>query len=205
MKQDTKIIPPTKGFCLVLSAPSGTGKTSISRLLLASDPAITRSISMTTRSPRSDEADGRDYHFTTPDGFRAMIAAGAFLEWAEVHGDLYGTPHSLIEQIIDKGRIALLVIDVKGGQAIKSIFPDAVLVFLMPPSLKNLEQRLRARGTESDAVIEKRLNEAQFELQYVSEYTYGIVNEEGRQQQTVDAIRAIVTAERCRISRWERL
>lgn len=204
MKQDTKIIPPAKGFCLVLSAPSGTGKTSVSRLLLASDPAITRSISMTTRSPRADEADGRDYHFTAPNEFRTMIAAGAFLEWAEVHGDLYGTPRSLIEQIIEQGCIALLVIDVKGGQSVKSIFPDAVLVFLIPPSLENLEQRLRARGTESDAVIEKRLNEAQVELQYVTDYTYGIVNEEGRQQQTVDAIRAIVTAERCRISRWER-
>lgn len=203
MKHTVIVTPPTVGFCLVLSAPSGAGKTTVSLLLQAADPSISRSVSMTTRAPRQGEKDGHDYHFTTRDQFRSLIKREAFLEWAEVHGDFYGTPRTLIEQTITAGRIALLVIDVQGGQAVKALFPGAVLVFLVPPSMENLEQRLRARGTESDAVIEKRLNEAEVELQYFPHYTYGVVNEEDKQQDTVDKIHAIIRTERCRISRWE--
>jgi guanylate kinase len=203
MKQGAQDHHSADGLCLVLSAPSGTGKTTISRLLLEADPSVVRSVSMTTRPPRPGEVDGRDYHFTTPDRFRALIGQEAFLEWAEVHGDLYGTPKAAIEGIIRNGQVALMVIDVQGGQSIKAIFPDAVLVFLIPPSLETLEQRLRARGTEGEEIIRKRLQEAQVELQYVSQYTYRVVNEEGKQQRTVDTVRAIITAERCRVSRWE--
>ncbi len=203
MKHSTIVRPPTVGFGPVRSAPTGAGKTTVSRLLLAADPSISRSVSMTTRAPRPGEIDGHDYTFTTRDQFQSLIKTEAFLEWAEVHGDFYGTPRAVIEETIRAGRIALMVIDVQGGRAVKALFPDAVLVFLMPPSMENLKQRLRSRGTESDAVIEKRLNEALVELQYLSHYTYGIVNEENKQQETVDAIRAMIRTERCRISRWE--
>ena len=118
-----KALKQTSGFCIVLSAPSGTGKTTIARALLEADTTIERSISMTTRARRSHEIDGEDYIFTTEPMFRSMIEQGEFLEWAEVHSDLYGTSRASVETIIGDGRIALMVIDVQGGQSIKAVFP----------------------------------------------------------------------------------
>ncbi|SVB26912.1 uncharacterized protein METZ01_LOCUS179766, partial [marine metagenome] len=187
----------------VLSAPSGTGKTTIARALLEADTTIERSISMTTRARRSHEIDGEDYIFTTEPMFRSLIGQGQFLEWAEVHSDLYGTSRASVETIIRDGRIALMVIDVQGGQSIKTVFPDAVLVFLMPPSIESLANRLRKRGTEDESVIQSRLAQAEIEIRYSSQYTYGVVNEDGEKQQAVDQIHAIIAAERCRINRWE--
>lgn len=191
------------GFCLVLSAPSGTGKTTVSQALLASDDTIVRSISMTTRPKRENEEEGKDYYFTTPERFRALIDEGEFLEWAEVHGHLYGTPRTPIDRTVREGRIALLVIDVQGGLSVKTIFPDAVLVFLVPPSMDSLSTRLRQRQTDAEDTIQTRLKDAEFEMQQLPYYTYGIVNQDGKPQEAVDAVRAVITAERCRISRWE--
>lgn len=196
---------PSTGFCLVLSAPSGTGKTTITRKLLEEDASIVRSVSMTTRHRRPDEVDGQDYSFITASHFRRLIDQGEFIEWAEVHGDLYGTPRSPIEQAVNNGKIAILVIDVQGGQSIKMIFPNAVLLFLVPPSLESLEHRLRQRGTEDETVIRNRLAKAQHEMQYLSHYTYRVVNRDGQQQHTVETIQSIIKAERCRVSRWEDL
>ena len=194
----------SKGFCLVLSAPSGTGKTTVGEMLTAEDSAIVRSVSMTTRSKRANEKDGVDYHFVSADEFKAKIRQGAFLEWAEVYdGVLYGTPRDSVEQVIRSGDVALLVIDVQGGRAVKAIFPEAVLVFLIPPSLDSLSRRLKKRGLETEDQISKRLNKARTEMKYLPAYDYGVDNEEGKQQLTVDAIRGIITAERRRISRWE--
>ena len=198
-----KELKQTSGFCIVLSAPSGTGKTTIARALLEADTTIERSISMTTRARRSHEIDGEDYIFTTEPMFRSLIDQGQFLEWAEVHSDLYGTSRASVETIIRDGRIALMVIDVQGGQSIKTVFPDAVLVFLMPPSIESLANRLRKRGTEDESVIQSRLAQAEIEIRYSSQYTYGVVNEDGKKQQAVDQIHAIIAAERCRINRWE--
>ncbi len=198
-----KELKQTSGFCIVLSAPSGTGKTTIARALLEADTTIERSISMTTRARRSHEIDGEDYIFTTEPMFRSLIDQGQFLEWAEVHSDLYGTSRASVETIIRDGRIALMVIDVQGGQSIKTVFPDAVLVFLMPPSIESLANRLRKRGTEDESVIQSRLAQAEIEIRYSSQYTYGVVNEDGEKQQAVDQIHAIIAAERCRINRWE--
>lgn len=200
-QQSSKQSPP--GFCLVLSAPSGTGKTTVSKSLLESNPSIVRSISMTTRPRRPNEEEGEDYYFTTSERFKALIEEGEFLEWAQVHGCLYGTPRSPIEHTICKGEIALLVIDVQGGQLVKSIFPDAVLVFLMPPSMDSLSNRLRQRQTESEETIQTRLEDAKVEMKYLPHYTYSVVNEDGKPQEAIDTIRAIVTTERCRISRRE--
>ncbi|MCY3771396.1 MAG: guanylate kinase [Gemmatimonadetes bacterium] len=194
----------SKGFCLVLSAPSGTGKTTIGELLTSGDSTIVRSISMTTRTKRSNEEDGVDYHFVSTDEFKAKIRQGTFLEWAEVYdGVLYGTPRETVERVIRSGAVALLVIDVQGGRAVKAIFPEAVLVFLVPPSLDSLSRRLKQRGLETDEQIQKRLIKARTEMKYLPAYDYGVDNDEGKQQSTVDAIRGIIAAERRRISRWE--
>ena len=201
MPQLSNTQPP--GFCLVLSAPSGTGKTTVSKSLLDSDTTIVRSVSMTTRPRRPNEEEGKDYAFTTTEHFNVLIEEGGFLEWAEVHGCLYGTPRLPIEQIIRKGDIALLVIDVHGGQRVKSIFPDAVLVFLVPPYMDSLSNRLRKRRTESEETIQTRLEDAKVEMKYLPHYTYRVVNEDGKSQKAIDTIRAIITTERCRISRWE--
>ena len=194
----------SKGFCLVLSAPSGTGKTTVGELLTAEDSTIVRSVSMTTRSKRPNEQDGVDYRFVSADEFKAKIRQGAFLEWAEVYdGVLYGTPRDTVEQVIRSGDVALLVIDVQGGRAVKAIFPEAVLVFLIPPSMDCLSRRLKQRGRETDDQIHRRLIKARTEMKYLPAYDYGIENDDGKQQLTVDAIRGIITAERRRISRWE--
>ena len=194
----------SKGFCLVLSAPSGTGKTTVGELLTAEDSTIVRSVSMTTRSKRPNEKDGEDYRFVNADEFKAKIRQGAFLEWAEVYdGVLYGTPRDTVERVIQSGDVALLVIDVQGGRAVKAIFPEAVLVFLIPPSLDCLSRRLKQRGLETDDQIHRRLSKARAEMKYLPAYDYGVENDDGKQQLTVDAIRGIITAERRRISRWE--
>ena len=192
------------GFCLVLSAPSGTGKTTVGELLTAEDSTIVRSVSMTTRSKRPNEKDGVDYRFVSADEFKEKIRQGAFLEWAEVYdGVLYGTPRDSVERVIRSGDVALLVIDVQGGRAVKAIFPEAVLVFLIPPSMDCLSRRLKQRGLETDDQIRRRLIKARTEMKYLPAYDYGVENDDGKQQLTVDAIRGIITAERRRISRWE--
>ena len=194
----------SKGFCLVLSAPSGTGKTTVGELLTAEDSTIVRSVSMTTRSMRPNEKDGEDYRFVSADEFKTKIRQGAFLEWAEVYdGVLYGTPRDTVERVIQSGDVALLVIDVQGGRAVKAIFPEAVLVFLIPPSMDCLSRRLKQRGLETDDQIHRRLIKARTEMKYLPAYDYGVENDDGKQQLTVDAIRGIITAERRRISRWE--
>ena len=159
---------------------------------------------MTTRSKRQNEKDGGDYLFVSADEFKAKIRQGAFLEWAEVYdGVLYGTPRDSVERVIRSGDVALLVIDVQGGRAVKAIFPEAVLVFLIPPSMDCLSRRLKQRGLETDDQIRRRLIKARTEMKYLPAYDYGVENDDGKQQLTVDAIRGIITAERRRISRWE--
>jgi guanylate kinase len=174
-------------------------------MLLEAEPSVTRSISATTRAPRPGETEGKDYYFVSPERFRSMIHEGAFLEWAEVHGDSYGTPRAPVENLIIEGRVVLMVIDVKGGQSVRAVFPEAALVYLAPPGLDTLEQRLRERGTESEEVIRHRLNEARMEMKFLSQYTYRVVNRDGEQDYAVNMIRSIISVERCRIRRMEAL
>jgi len=166
-----------RGFPVVLSSPSGGGKTTIAEGLLAALPWLRKSRSTTTRSPRPGERDGVDYEFVTPEEFERRKVAGEFAEWAEVHGHSYGPSKAFVEETCAAGLCPLLVIDVQGGRSIRLAYPDALLVFLMPPSLDELERRLRGRKSEPDAHLEARLRKAPEEIAAGREYDYIVLNE----------------------------
>jgi guanylate kinase len=184
---------------VVISGPSGVGKTVICRGLIDADPSLVLSVSATTRAPRADEIDGVNYAFWDRDRFREAVDKGYFLEWAEVHGELYGTPREAVEAELARGRSPLLDVDVQGGRSVKRIVPEAVLILLAPPSLEALESRLRGRGTDSDAVIRRRLEAARMELDQWGAYDYVVVND--RLDEALARIRGILGAERARVSR----
>lgn len=166
------------GHLYIVTAPSGAGKTTLVRMLLENDSGIRLSISYTTRAPRTGETDGREYHFTDAGTFRSMVDRGEFLEWAEVHGNCYGTSRLWIESEMAAGRDVLLEIDWQGAQQVRQLFPAAIGVFIMPPSMAELERRLVGRGTDSAEVIARRLAAAHEEMRHVSEFEYVIINDE---------------------------
>lgn len=184
------------GLLLVLSAPSGGGKTTICNRLLRHDRRLRRSISVTTRQRRRGERAGRDYYFTTEDKFRQLAGQGAFLEWARVHDHHYGTLKKEIAAKRGAGRDVVLVIDVQGGLAVKRAHPEAVLLFLQPPSLEVLAARLQGRGTDSSKTIARRLANARWELRQAPLYDYIVVND--RLGTAVRRIQAVILAERLR-------
>lgn len=165
-------------FPVVLAGPSGTGKTTLARRLVSGPGDFCFSISATTREPRSAERDGRDYHFVDRARFEAMAAAGELAEWAEVHGELYGTPRSELDTAARKGCHVVLDIDVQGARQIRDSVPGALLVFVLPPSLEALLRRLRGRGTEAEEQVARRLRTALAELQAVPEFDHVVVNED---------------------------
>ena len=183
---------------LILSAPSGTGKTTLARRLVAVHPGALFSVSYTTRPPRGDEKDGVDYHFVSRERFEQMIAAGAFVEWAQVHGHLYGTPRT---SIASAASLVVFDIDVQGGQAIKKQHPEAVRALILPPSLAELERRLRARSTDDDTTVRRRLHAARIEigLAIAAGYEYWVVNED--LDHAYADLDAIVRAEGCKAGR----
>ncbi|HWV18612.1 MAG TPA: guanylate kinase [Rhodocyclaceae bacterium] len=166
------------GSLFIVAAPSGAGKTTLVRMLLAQDPAVQLSISYTTRPPRAGEQDGREYNFVDATTFRAMRERGDFLEWAEVHGNFYGTSRVWLEAQMQAGRDVLLEIDWQGAQQVRKLFPEAVGIFIMPPSLAELERRLRGRGTDSEDVIARRLTAAADEMRHVDEFDFAIINKD---------------------------
>lgn len=190
----------TTPLLLILSAPSGAGKTTLARQLLAVESGARLSVSTTTRPPRGQETEGRDYHFVNEATFQGMVERGEFLEWALVHGYRYGTSRSVVHAALaEAGSLTIFDIDVQGGSAIKGQFPEAVSVFILPPSLAELEQRLRGRKTEAEEVIQLRLAAARSEiLRGIAEYDFLIVNR--LLQDACDDLRAIVRAARCRAS-----
>ncbi|THF60406.1 guanylate kinase [Pseudothauera rhizosphaerae] len=184
------------GTLFIVTAPSGAGKTTLVRGLLERDPKVQLSISYTTRDPRPGEQDGCEYHFVDVDTFRNLRDRGEFLEWAEVHGNYYATSRVWLKEQIAAGRDTLLEIDWQGAQQVRKAFPQAVGVFILPPSLDELEARLRGRGTDSDAVISRRLLGARGEMRHVGEFDYVIINNE--LQEAVNDLVAVVHAARLR-------
>ncbi|ADU97365.1 guanylate kinase [Thermovibrio ammonificans] len=190
-----------KGLLIVVSAPSGTGKTTLCHMLLKEIPTLEFSVSYTTRPPREGEVDGRDYHFVTKEQFERMIEEGDFLEWANVYGNLYGTSKSQVLKALEEGRDILLDIDTQGALQVKKNFPEAVLIFILPPSLEELERRLRKRGTDPEEVIERRLKTAREELKKALCYDYLVVNDE--LEKAFDQLKGIITAEKLKSERLE--
>ena len=166
------------GHLYIVAAPSGAGKTTLVRMLLEAVPAGGLSISCTTRAPRPGEQDGREYHFLSVDEFRDRIARDEFLEWAEVHGNYYGTSKRWIADELALGRDVLLEIDWQGAQQVRQLFPQAIGIFILPPSMEELTRRLTGRGTDSAEVIERRLLAAHAEMRHVGEFDYVIINDQ---------------------------
>ena len=186
-----------RGLMFVVSAPSGTGKTTVVERLVQIVPDLALSRSYTSRAARGGEADGVDYNFITRARFEQMIAADEFLEWADVFGNLYGTSASDAERHLATGRDLVLVIDVQGARQVRRRCPDMVGVFVMPPSFEVLERRLRGRSKDTEAAMQRRLATARAEVAAFAEYAYVIVNDE--LEACVDRLRAIVLAERARL------
>ncbi len=187
---------PARGVPLVLSAPSGGGKTTLCHRLVDELSKVEFSISHTTRSPRGKEVDGVDYHFVDDSEFKSMVDAGKFLEWAEVHSKNYGTALEQAELRLSQGIDILFDIDIQGGHQIADRMDDAVLIFILPPSMTILGERLRGRGTDSSEQIEKRMQAAAQEIKEATGYTHWIVNDD--LDSAYEELKSIVLAERIR-------
>lgn len=166
------------GIVLVVCAPSGAGKSTLVRRLLAEFPNLRFSVSCTTRPPRAGEVEGRDYRFLERAAFESLRGAGHFAEWAEVHGNLYGTPKEPVEEALARGRDVLFDIDVQGARQLRASFPDGVFVFVLPPSIAELSRRLKGRGTDAPEVVERRLGNALRELAAAPEFGFWVVNDD---------------------------
>lgn len=187
------------GLLFVITAPSGAGKTSLIEALLKDDPHLRLSISYTTRAPRPGEANGREYHFVDHATFEAMLGRGEFLESAVVHGNRYGTAHALVRELLASGDDLVLEIDWQGAREVRRLLPGCIGIFILPPSIQELERRMRDRGQDSEDVIQRRLANAQEELSHAREFEYAIINkdfDEARKN-----LVGIVRAERARTAR----
>jgi guanylate kinase len=184
----------------VISGPSGAGKTTIVDEIVKKDPLLHSSVSVTTRHPRANEVDGEAYTFVPEEDFE-KLKKGRLVEWARVHGHLYGTPRDFVDAQLADGCDVVLNIDVQGGASVKKAFPQAVLIFILTPSLEELEARIRRRATDQSIEIDQRLENAWGEIKMVTDYDYVVVND--RLDDTVATLLAIIQSERCRRSRYE--
>lgn len=190
-----------KGLLIILSSPSGAGKSTLAKRLMAWDPTLRFSVSATTRAARPGEVDGREYYFRSRHDFLAMVAAGEMLEHAEVFGNLYGSPRAPVEQAMAEGRDTLFDIDWQGGQQIRNsvLGKDVVSIFVLPPSIPELERRLRSRGQDSDTVIAGRMAKSEAEISHWAEYDYVLVNDDLEAAEA--SLKTILLAERLRRDR----
>lgn len=188
-----------KGVLLVLSGPSGAGKGTICQELLRNSSDLYYSISATTRAPRTGEENGVNYWFVSTDQFQQMIAQDELLEWAQVYGNFYGTPRKYVDELLAQGKHVVLEIDTQGAMQIKKKFPEGVFIYIAPPSLDELAQRIHKRGTDALEVIKRRLSCACEELSYVQQYNYVVVNDEVTL--ATQKVQAIITAESCAVQR----
>jgi len=188
-----------QGLLFIVTAPSGAGKSSLVNAVLAEDPRLALSVSYTTRAPRPGEANGREYHFVDRAAFQKMLDAGEFLESAEVHGNYYATSQKQIAAERGAGRDVVLEIDWQGAEQVRRLFPEAIGVFILPPSLGELERRLRARGKDSDAAIRGRLAAAETEMSHAGEFDYVIINNEFEEARR--DLAAVVRASRLTLER----
>jgi len=195
-----KFLQKPKGLLVVISAPSGAGKTTIALEVIQKVPDVVRSISMTSRNIRPGEINGKDYVFVSQKEFQRRIKLNHFLEWAEVHENLYGTPKSWVNKQISMGKIVLLVIDVQGAELIKQAYPECVSIFILPPSMRELKYRLIKRNTESKESLTVRIRNAMIEYKFVKDYDYAVINDD--LNNAVEKVRAILAAEKCRVHRW---
>lgn len=195
-----------QGLLLVISGPSGCGKGTLCGQIAAGHPEINISVSATTRPPRSGEVQGVNYYFMSRQEFEQKIEDDDFLEWAPIYGYYYGTPLAAVQEMMARGQDVILEIDVQGGLKVKEKLPGAVLIFIAPPSLQELERRLKGRGTENEEELNKRLTWVKTEMEYIPRYDYLVINDS--LQEAVATIESIIVAERCRpvrISSWDEL
>jgi len=186
-----------KGRLLVISGPSGAGKGSISKRIIDEVDDLVYSISMTTRAPRPDEVNGKNYYFVTHEQFERTIAEDGFLEYAKVYGEYYGTPKAKVLEQLDEGKDVVLEIDIQGAMNIRKSYPKGVLIFILPPSMAELRKRITGRGSETKGDIELRLGEALKEIAYIDKYDYCVVN--GDLDEAVSRVKAIIVAEHSRV------
>ncbi|MEW6089182.1 MAG: guanylate kinase [bacterium] len=185
-----------KGMIIVISAPSGAGKTTLVELLNKDFPDLYRSISCTTRSTRKGESHGKDYIFVSEEEFKNKLENNEFAEWAEVHGNLYGTPKAALEENLAKGKDVLLDIDVQGAEKIRKLYPGGLFIFIKPPSFKVLKERLESRNTEDRDSLEIRLKQAEEEMKYYTRYDYVVINED--LEEAVEELKSIIEKEKKR-------
>lgn len=186
-----------RGMLVVVSGPAGVGKGTLCRELMAQNQELEYSVSVTTRTPRPKETEGKEYYFRTKEEFQRMIAQHELLEWAEFCGNYYGTPIFHVQKALDEGKTIILEIDIQGARQVKQVFPQGVYIFIAPPSFSVLSERLHKRGTESEAVIQKRLETAVSELQHIKDYNYVVENDQI--DIAVEKLKSIIIAERCRV------
>ena len=187
-----------KGNLIVISGPSGAGKGTICKALLEREDNLYISVSATTRSPRKGEVDGVNYYFLTQEEFKKKVDNNEFLEWAEVHGNYYGTPKFNVEEMINEGKNIILEIDVQGALNVKKNCEDGVFIFILPPSMEELKRRIIARGSETPESLIKRFKTAYEEINYISKYNYAVVNDD--LEEAVKNVQNILYAEDCRVS-----
>ncbi|HBM81749.1 MAG: guanylate kinase [Clostridiales bacterium] len=190
-----------RGLLIVISGPSGAGKGTLCKALLEKNKGLSLSISMTTRTPRKGEIDGVNYFFRDRQTFEKMINNNEFLEYARVYDNYYGTPRKYVEDIISKGKDVILEIDIQGALKVKEIYDKGVFIFILPPSMEELRNRIKKRGSETEESFLKRFKAAYMEINYISKYNYVVVND--TIENSVKKLESIIIAEKCRIDRYK--